>query len=92
VTEANIGERHLQLLRVLDKLGGDDPADAVFMHRAAQEIGLDTVGKEEHRREYTSLARDLEEAGYVEVQGTPGAANYGLLSITEEGQRKIEKG
>ena len=85
-----IGERHLELLRVLDELARSDPDDLADMDRAAQRMGLDTVGKESDRAEFEALANALEEAGYVKVQGSDLAASYGRLSVTEEGRNALE--
>jgi hypothetical protein len=84
-----IGERHLELLRVLDELVTNDPDGVASMDRAAQMIGLDTVGREADREEFDLLVSQLEEAGYVQVQGTDLAASYGLLSVTDEGREKL---
>jgi hypothetical protein len=85
-----IGERHLELLRVLDELARSDPDGLADMDRAAQRMGLDTVGKESDRAEFEALANALEEAGYVEAQGSDLAASYGRLSVTEEGRNELE--
>ena len=85
-----IGERHLELLRVLDELARSDPDGLADMDRAAQRMGLDTVGKETDRAEFETLASALEEAGYVEVQGSDLATSHGRLSVTEEGHNKLE--
>jgi hypothetical protein len=85
-----IGERHLELLRVLDELARSDPDGLADMDRAAQRMGLDTVGKESDRVEFKALANALEGAGYVEVQGSDLAASYGRLSVTEEGRNQLK--
>ena len=86
-----VGERHLELLGTLEELANDSPDGVAHMHEAAQRIGLDSVGEEAAREEFVALARDLEEAGYVEVRGTDLAANYGTLSVTEEGRDLLEE-
>ena len=80
-----IGERHLELLRVLSELANDDPMD-----RAAQRIGLDTVTREADREEFERLVSALEGAGCVQAQGTDLVASYGILSVTEEGRGRLE--
>jgi hypothetical protein len=84
-----IGERHLELLRVLDELASNDPDGVASTDRAAQLFGLDTVTREADREEFDLLVSRLEEAGYVEVQGTDLAASYGLLSVTDEGREQL---
>jgi DNA-binding MarR family transcriptional regulator len=86
-----IGERHLELLGVLSELANDDPDGVAHMDKAAQRIGLDTVAREADREEFERLVSALEEAGYVQVQGTDLAASYGILSVTEEGRRRLEE-
>jgi DNA-binding MarR family transcriptional regulator len=86
-----IGERHLELLGVLSELADDDPDGVAHMDKAAQRIGLDTVAREADREEFERLVSALEEAGYVQVQGTDLAASYGILSVTEEGRRRLEE-
>jgi hypothetical protein len=86
-----VGERHLEFLRVLNELASDDPDGVAHMHEAAQKIGLDTVNEEAAREEFEVLTRDLEEAGYVEAQGTDLATSYGMLSVTEEGRHLLEE-
>jgi DNA-binding MarR family transcriptional regulator len=85
-----IGERHRELLRVLDELARSDPDGLADMDRAAQRMGLDTVGKESDRAEFEALANALEEAGYMEVQGSDLAASYRRLSVTEEGRNQLK--
>ena len=85
-----IGERHLELLGVLSELANDDPDGVAHMDKAAQRIGLDTVAREADREEFGRLVGALEEAGYVQPQGTDLAVSYGMLSVTEEGQRRLE--
>jgi hypothetical protein len=90
VAAEEIGERHLELLRVLDELTRSDPDGVADMDKAAQQMGLDTIGKESDRAEFETLASELEEAGYVEAQGSDLAASYGRLSVSEEGRNELE--
>jgi hypothetical protein len=85
-----LGERHLELLRVAADLARKDPAAIAQMYRAAQRMNLNTVGKRADRVEFLELVRDLERAGCVEVEGGGLAASYGMLSVTEEGHRQLE--
>jgi hypothetical protein len=85
-----IGERHLQLLKVLDELAQSDPDGVADMDKAAQKMGLNTVGREEDRSEFEALANALEEAGYVEPRGSDLATSHGRLSVTDEGREKLE--
>jgi hypothetical protein len=85
-----LGERHLELLRVVADLARKDPAAVAQMYRAAQRMNLNTVGKQAERVEFLELVRDLEGAGCVEVEGGGLAASYGMLSITKEGHRQLE--
>ena len=85
-----IGGRHLELLSVLDELARSDPDGVADMDKAAQRMGLDTVGKASDRAEFEAMAHALEEAGYVEVQGSDLAASHGRLSVTDEGRDKLE--
>jgi hypothetical protein len=85
-----IGERHLELLRVLSELANDDPDGVAHMDRAAQRIGLDTVAREADREEFERLVSALEGTGYVRAQGTDLVASYGILSVTEEGRGRLE--
>jgi hypothetical protein len=85
-----IGGRHLELLEVLDELASSDPDGVVDMDKAAQSLGLDTVCREKDRAEFQTLASALEEADYVEAQGSDLARSYGRMSVTEEGRRKVE--
>jgi hypothetical protein len=86
-----LGERHLELLRVVADLARTDPAAVAQMYRAAQRMNLNTVGKQADRAEFLALVRDLEGAGCVEVRGAGLAASYGMLCITREGQRQLER-
>jgi hypothetical protein len=86
-----VGERHLELLAVLNELAKNDPDGVASMDRAAQRIGLDTIAREADREEFERLVSALEEAGYVQVQGTDLATSYGMLSVTEEGRKRLEE-
>ena len=86
-----IGERHLELLRVAADLARNDPAAVAQMYRAAQRMNLNTVGKQADRVEFLALVRDLEGAGCVEARGAGLAASYGMLSVTKEGHRQLEE-
>jgi hypothetical protein len=86
-----IGERHLELLGVLNELAKDDPDGVAHMDKAAQRMGLDTVTREADREEFDRLVSALEGAGYVQPQGTDLAASYGMLSVTEEGRGRLEE-
>ena len=84
-----IGERHLELLRITADLASNDPAAVAQMYRAAQRMNLNTVGKHADREEFLGLVRDLKGAGCVEVRETDLAASYGTLCVTEEGHRQL---
>ena len=86
-----LGERHLELLRVVADLARNDPAAVAQMYRAAQRMNLNTVGKQADRVEFLALVRDLEGAGCVEARGAGLAASYGMLSVTKEGHRQLEE-
>ena len=85
-----IGERHLELLRVVADLARYDPAAVAQMYRAAQRMNLNTVGKAADRAEFLALVRVLEGAGCVEARGAGLTASFGMLSVTEEGHRQLE--
>jgi hypothetical protein len=86
-----IGERHLELLRVVADLARNDPAAVAQMYRAAQRMNLNTVGKQEDRVEFLALVQDLERAGCVEARGAGLEASYGMLSVTKEGHRQLKE-
>jgi hypothetical protein len=86
-----IGERHLELLRIAADLASNEPAAVAQMYRAAQRMNLNTVGKATDREEFLGLVGDLEGAGCVEVRQTDLATSYGVFSVTEEGHRKLEE-
>ncbi len=85
----DVDEGHLQRVGVLDELARADPADAAATNTAAQEIGLDTMGKEAERQAFMELVRALEEAGYAKVEGTNQAASLGAVYVTEKGYRRL---
>ncbi len=85
-----LGERHLELLRVVADLARNDPAAVAQMYRAAQRMNLNTVGKQADRAEFLALVRDLEGAGCVEARGAGLEASYGMLCVTKEGHRQLE--
>jgi DNA-binding PadR family transcriptional regulator len=49
------------------------------------------VCKEADRQEFVQLARDLEEAGYVNVQGITYMGLRASYSVTEEGRHRLEE-
>jgi hypothetical protein len=85
-----IGERHLELLRVVADLARNDPASVAQMYRVAQRMNLNTVGKQADRVEFLALVRGLEGAGCVEVRGGGLTASFGMLCLTNEGHRQLE--
>jgi hypothetical protein len=84
-------ERHLELLRAIDEVTQRDAAGVATMYRAAKKVGLNAVCKQADRQEFVRLARDLEEAGYIEVQGITYMGLRASYSVTEEGQRRLEE-
>jgi len=90
VVADEIGERHLELLRVLNELASNDPDGVAHMDKAAQRIDLNTVTSEADREEFGRLVSALEDAGYVQAQGTDLAVSYGMLSVTDEGRERVE--
>jgi hypothetical protein len=85
-----LGARDMDLLKVLHELAANDPDGVADMDKAAQKLGMNTVGKEQDRAEFKARANALEEAGYVEKQGSDLAKSHGRLSVTEEGRKKLE--
>lgn len=85
-----LDKRHMELLKVVHELAANDPDGVADMDKAAQKLGMNTVGKEQDREEFVARARALEEAGYVEKAGSDLAASYGRLSVTEEGRKELE--
>ncbi len=86
-----IGERQLELLRVVADLASNDYAGVAQMYTVAQRMNLNTVGKQADRVEFLALVRDLEGAGCVEVRGGGLAESYGVLCVTDEGNRQLEE-
>jgi len=82
--------RDMELLKVLHELASNDPDGVADMDKAAQKLGMNTVGKEQDRAEFEARANALEEAGYVEKKGSDLATSHGRLSVTEEGRKKLE--
>jgi len=85
-----LGGRHMELLRVLHEVGANNPDGVADMDRVAHEVGFETVGKEEDRAKFEACVSALEEAGYVEKQGSDLRTSYGKLSVTEEGRKALE--
>jgi hypothetical protein len=85
-----LGAREMELLKVLQELVANDPDGVADMDKAAQKLGMNTVGKEQDRAEFEARANALEEAGYVQKQGSDLATSHGRLSVTEEGRKKLE--
>jgi len=85
-----LDKRHMELLKVVHELAANDPDGVADMDKAAQRLGMNTVGKEQDREEFVARARALEEAGYVEKAGSDLAASYGRLSVTEEGRKELK--
>jgi hypothetical protein len=89
--DERLEERHLELLRAIDEVARRDAAGVATMYRAAEKVGLNTVCKEADRQEFVRLARELEEAGYVDVQGITYMGLRASYSVTEEGHRRLEE-
>jgi hypothetical protein len=85
-----LGARDMELLKVLHEIAANDPDGVADMDKAAQKLGMNTVGREQDRADFEARAHALEEAGYVEKQGSDLAASHGRLSVTEEGRKKLE--
>ena len=82
--------RDIELLKVLHELAANDPDGVADMDKVAQNLGMNTVGMEQDRAEFEARANALEEAGYVEQQGSDLATSHGRLSVTEAGRKKLE--
>jgi hypothetical protein len=91
MSDEGIGQRHLELLRAIDEVARRDAAGVATMYRAAEKVGLNTVCKEADRQEFVRMARELEEAGYVDVQGITYMGLRASYSVTEEGHRRLEE-
>ena len=83
MAEKEIGERPQQLLRTTYELSRGNPARFVYIHEVAQEMGMGTVQYEKDREEFAAWARELEEAGYIERQGSGN-----VFFFEETGQQK----
>jgi hypothetical protein len=105
--EEKIGEKHRLLLRAIHRVGRHSYLEQVYVHRLGQEMGMNTVGLEDDRAELAKLARELEEAGYIQGGGGTYAfyketkrerdqpenmkGAHGYYVITDEGKRRIEE-
>ncbi len=89
--DQRLQERHLKLLRAIDEAARRDAAGVATMYRACEGVGLDAVCREADRQEFVRLVRELEEAGYVEVQGITYMGLRASYSVTEEGRRRLEE-
>ena len=89
--DQRLEDRHLELLRAIDEVAQRDAAGVATMYRAAEKVGLDAVCKEADRQEFVQLVRDLEEAGYVDVEGITYMGLRASYSVTEEGSRRLEQ-
>jgi cytosine/adenosine deaminase-related metal-dependent hydrolase len=89
--DERLEEQRLELLRAIDEVAQRDAAGVATMYRAAEKVGLDAVSKEADRREFVRLVRDLEEAGYVDVEGITYMGLRASYSVTEEGRRRLER-
>jgi hypothetical protein len=84
-------EQHLELLRAIDEVARRDAAGVATMYRAAEKVGLNAVCKQADRQEFVRLVRDLEEAGYVNVEGITYMGLRASYSATEEGSHRLEE-
>jgi hypothetical protein len=89
--DKGIGQRHLELLRAIYEVARHDPAGVSTMYQVAQKVGLNPVGKQADRQECAQLARELEEAGLVDVYAITYKGLRASYSITEEGRRRLEE-
>ena len=89
--DQSLQERHLELLRAIDEAARRDAAGVATMYRACEGVGLDAVCKEADREEFMRLVRELNEAGYVEVDGITYMGLRASYSVTEEGHRRLEE-
>jgi hypothetical protein len=87
--DERLEERHLELLQAIDEVARRDAAGVATMYRVAEKVGLNAVCKQADRQEYVRLVHDLEEAGYVEVQGITYMGLRASYSVTEEGRRRL---
>jgi hypothetical protein len=91
MSEERIDERHLGLLEAIDEVARGSHAGVSTMYQAAEKVGLNAVCKEADRQEFVRLARDLEEAGYVDIQGVTYRGLRASYSATEEGRRLLRE-
>ena len=89
--DEGLEERHLELLRAIDEVAQRDAAGVATMYRAAEKVGLNAVCRQADRQEFVQLAHDLEEAGYVDVEGITYMGLRASYSVTEEGRRRLEE-
>ena len=89
--DERVEAQHLELLRAIDEVAQRDAAGVATMYRAAEKVGRNTVCKQADREEFVRLARDLEEAGYVEVHGVTYMGLRASYSVTEEGRHRLEE-
>ena len=87
--EEEVAERHLELLMAIDEVAKRDPAGVSTSYKAAYKVGLDPVCKAADRQEFTRLAQDLEEAGYVKVGGITYLGLRASYALTDEGHRRL---
>ena len=90
MADVELDKQDMELLKVLHELAANDPDGVADMDKAAQKLGMNTVGKEQDREKFEARANALEEAGYVEKQGSDLATSHGRLSVTDEGRKKLE--
>jgi hypothetical protein len=88
--DERVEAQNLELLRAIDEVAQRGAAGVATMYRAAEKVGLNTVCKQADREEFVRLARDLEEAGYVEVHGITYMGLRASYSVTEEGRHRLE--
>ncbi len=86
-----IGERPQQLLKATYELSRGNPARFVYIHEVAQEMGMGTVQYEKDREEFAAWARELEEAGYIERQGSGNAFFFEEAGLQEGEKQQVEE-
>jgi hypothetical protein len=77
MADVELDKRDMELLKVLHELAANDPDGVADMDKAAQKLGMNTVGKEQDREKF-------------EKQGSDLATSHGRLSVTDEGRKKLE--
>lgn len=92
MAEKEIGERSRELLRATYELSRGDPARFVYIHEVAQEMGMGTVQYEKDREEFAAWARELEEAGYIERQGSGNIFFFEEAGPQEGEKQPMEEG